>query len=576
MTKKLIQFVLCVIFLFPLCGMGATRYFPLRYEIMGIPDAKADKNAMTVLQNLRSGLTFPFTQHEIQKFYEKAPAAIQKALLPYGYFRSDVQGTLTKTDRFWVTSFHVTPGPELPITSLQIDIQGAGSNDPAFLTWKKNVPLQIGKPLKTETYENVKATLSNLAIQRGYFDAKLIKSQIQINLAHYHAHVIIIVDTGKRYRIGETTFSQSPFHEKFLRRFIKYEQGQYYNAEKLEKTQDGLVASNYFSQVTVKPVIKEAVNDAVPIQIELIPRKAKAYTFGAGYGTDTGVRGTIGVTLRNIGHNGHRFHVLLRGSQYDSSLTAKYLIPGFDPARDLFTIGAGIGNIQQSTGNAHNAKFGLTYTLSRGHWKHSLTLAYLTERYNLSNLPNTSTTLVYPTLDSQYLRMDRKTNPNNGIRFDTQFTGASAQVLSQTDFFQATTQLATLYTISATHTRLLFHTNLGHTNIPNLNELPLSLQLFAGGAKNMRGYGYNSIGPGRNMVVASTELQQRIFGSWYLAGFIDAGVVGNQNLFQHINVGTGPGIAWITTIGTIELTAAEAFTQSNKPWTLQFTMGTFL
>ena len=92
----------------------------------------------------------------------------------------------------------------------------------------------------------------------------------------------------------------------------------------------------------------------------------------------------------------------------------------------------------------------------------------------------------------------------------------------------------------------------------------------------MRGYGYNSIGPGRNLVVASAEIQQRIYGSFYLTGFVDSGVVGNQNIFHHINVGTGPGFAWISSIGTIELTIANAFTQANTPWSLQFTMGTAL
>lgn len=343
-----------------------------------------------------------------------------------------------------------------------------------------------------------------------------------------------------------------------------------------ENTQEGLLSSNFFNQVTVKPLTSEASNHVVPIDIQLIPRKSKEYTFGIGYGTDTGVRGTAGVTLRNIGHNGHRFRTLLRASENNSSLTAKYLIPGFDPARDLFTLSAGIGNIDQPTGTAHNATFGGTYTLSRGHWRHSFTLAYLTERYNINTLPNTSTMLVYPTLNSQYLNTDRKKNPNSGVRIDTQLTGASKDVLSQTDFFQVTTALSTLYTFSKTHTRFLFRTNLGHTSIPNLTELPLSLQLFAGGTENLRGYDYNGIGPGRNVVVGSTEIQQRVYGSWYLAGFIDAGVVGNQQIFHHINAGAGPGIAWLTTIGTIELTVANAFTQPNKPWMIQFTMGTFL
>ena len=157
-----------------------------------------------------------------------------------------------------------------------------------------------------------------------------------------------------------------------------------------------------------------------------------------------------------------------------------------------------------------------------------------------------------------------------------QLAGATKNAFSQTNFFQATMQLSTLYTFLPTHTRFLFRTRVGHTNITNLMRLPLSLQLFAGGSHSMRGYGYNSIGPGRNLVVAGTELQQRVYGDLYLAGFADAGVVGNTNIFQHINVGVGPGIAWVGTIGTIELTVAQAVTQSNKPWSIQFAMGTFL
>jgi translocation and assembly module TamA len=589
MNKKLIPFALCALVLFPFCAMAtqthasasttkttAAPYSPLRFQILGITDPHADKNATIAIQNLRNSLVFPFTEQEIKHFYKKAPKVIQQALMPYGYFKSQVQGTLNKKDRFWIASFQVNPGPTLPVSSIQIKIQGPGSTDPEFIKWQHHLPLHPGSPLNTLVYENIKTRLRNLATRRGYFDFQLQKSQIQIDLAHYAAHIIIICSTGSRYRYGETIFSKTLLHEKFLRRFIQYHQGDYYDAYQLEKTQDGFIASNFFSQVIIKPDLKKASHQVVPISVNLITRKAKEYTLGAGYGSDTGVRGTLGIILRNIGHNGHRFHTLIRASENNSSLVAKYLIPGFDPARDLFSIGAGIGTIEQATGNARNAKFGITYTVSRSRWKHSLTLAYLTERYNLKNLPNTSTMLVFPTWESEYLKLDRKKNPNNGIRFNTQLTGASKDVLSQTNFFQATAKLATLNTISSTHTRFLSRTSVGHTNINNLTELPLSLQLFAGGSHSMRGFGYNSVGPGRNLAVVSTELQQRLYGNLYLAAFVDAGVVANQNLFQHINADAGPGIVWITSIGAIQLTAAEAFTQSNKPWTLQFAMGTFL
>ncbi|OGT33772.1 MAG: hypothetical protein A3C44_05075 [Gammaproteobacteria bacterium RIFCSPHIGHO2_02_FULL_39_13] len=552
------------------------RYQPLQFQVIGIKNAVILKNVTLALDNLRNRYPFPITQDHLQHFYSRAPRVIQQAIQPYGYFRSTITSTLTPSSVAHIAKFTVVLGPPLLITHMHIEIQGAGKYDRKLIALQKKLPLRVGGPLQTEQYELIKSELYNLATERGYFDAKMIKSQIQINLIRYHTNIIIIFNTGNRYRFGATHFSESPFHEKFLKRFLQYQEGHYYNAKELEKTKAGLIQSDYFNQVIIKPETKKAVNNVVPIDVDLITRRAKQYTLGLGYGTDTGVRGTVGVTLRHIGTQGHRFHTLLRASQNNSSLTAKYIIPGADPARDLFSIAGGLGNMQQSTGNGRNVKFGFAYSLSRGQWKNSLSLTYLNERYNFSNTPNISTELVYPRLDTKYFSADHPRHPTQGISVETQLSGASKAILSQTSFFQATLHLNTLYTIRKTNTRWLFHTELGHTNIATLFNLPLSLQFFAGGSHSMRGYGYNSIGPGRNMVVSGTEIQQRVIGDWYLAGFIDAGVVGNQNIFQHINAGAGPGVAWITTIGTLELTVGNAFTQSNHPWTYQFTMGTVL
>ncbi len=577
MIKRFVH-ILCLITVcmtFAINAYAAVHlYSPLKYQVTGIDDDVVKKNVILTLLNLRSGLHVPIKPEEIHRFMKKAPGDIKNAVTPYGYFKSHVQSSLIKTSRGWLATFAVTLGPALPITAIDIDIQGEGKNNPAFQHFLNHLPFQRNHALQTEQYETAKINLYDIATQLGYFDAKMIKSQIRINLKKYYAHIIIIFNTGKRYRFGPTIFSKTPFDEKFLHRFLQYKQGQYYDAKKIEATQEGFVAGNYFNQVIIKPEPRQAIDGYIPIHVALIPRKARAYTLGLGYGTDTGVRGTLGFSIRRIGNKGHRFHTLLRASQHDSSLTAKYIIPGFNPATDQFSIAAGASNMKQSTGNAHNAKFGIGYTMTKGHWRNSLLLAYLTERYNIVNLPFTSTQLVYPTLETKYTNTDSKTKPRKGIVIETELTGADKNVLSQTNFFQAVAHINTLYTISKTHTRLLFRSDIGHTSINNLIRLPLSLQLFAGGSRSVRGYGYNSIGPGRNLVVASTEVQQKIKGAFYLAAFVDAGVVGNQNIFHHINVGTGPGIVWVTPIGAMELTIADAFTQSNDPWSVQFTMGT--
>ena len=225
------------------------------------------------------------------------------------------------------------------------------------------------------------------------------------------------------------------------------------------------------------------------------------------------------------------------------------------------------------TGNAQNAKFGFAYARASGRWNNTISLAYLNEEYNITTLPHTETELVYPMLSTTYRNVDHNDNPTRGISLAMQLTGAAKAILSETNFTQITTSFRSLYTIEKTKTRFLFRNQLGRTDIANIVNLPLSLQLFAGGTQSVRGYSYNSLGPGRNLATASVEIQQRVYGDFYAAAFVDAGVVGNQNLFQHINVGVGPAIVWVSSIGALELGIANAITQSNTPWTIEFSMG---
>ena len=565
--------------MFSLSSFAASNrhhHIPFRFEVHGVSDDTIQKNITDTLKNYRNHFHFPIQPKERQHFLLKAPKYIAKAIAPYGYFNSHIQSALIKTSKAWVAEFNVSLGPPLRITTMQIEITGQGKDDPEFIKWKKRLPLHIGQRLQTKTYEDVKTKLDDIAISRGYFQAKMIKTQIQINLTRYESNIIIIYDTGPRFRFGKTTFSKSPFYDKFLQKFLTYHEGEYYSAEKLETTQAGLLRGNYFEQVRIFPEIKKAANGTVPIKVNLILLKAKTFILGLGYGTDTSIRGTAGATLRYIGHSGERFQALGRASPQNSSFIAKYMIPGFNPANDLLTIGAGASYINQVTGNANNGQFGVTYITTRGEWKTSLSLSYLNETYNLSNLPITQTQLVYPTIGIKYLHTNNPLNPKRGISFKIQFAGADQSLLSETSFTQFTAHLRTLYTIEETHTRVLVRADAGRTDIANLNNLPLSLQLFAGGAQSVRGYAYDAIGPGRNLAVASYEMQQRIIGGFYVAGFVDAGNVVDGDVFQNMHVGAGPGVAWISSIGTMELTTACAVLQSNHPWTIQFIMGTAL
>jgi len=552
---------------------------PVDFSTAGISgDVKTNVDA--ALTNLSDEIQIPIMAGQLKHVYRKAPNAIRKAMQPFGYFKTHIQSTLKNVGGKWHMDFVIQPGPQIEVTHVHIKITGAGQDDHAFARLLKHMPLEAGKPFLLSHFNTARQRLFVLASKRGYFKNKMKKSKIVVNLLNYTVQIYIVFNTGPRYRFGDTTFSKAPFKPSFLNRFLSYHAGQYYNEGKLEETQSYFNNSNYFEQVVVTPHPKKATHGEVPIHIQLLPKKAWQYTFGAGFGTDTGPRGMIGITGRRLNDSGHRMNALIQGSQKNSQATINYQIPGPNPATDIFTMSAGVGNQNQVTGNSNSAKAAMSYATSGKHWQQIYSLIYLNERYNITsstlNIPYISTTLLFPEVQVNYLKTNHPVSPSSGFRLNTLLAGTfghPSSDISKTSFNQVRISFKTLSTLRATHTRFLFRGSLGRTDIPQISELPLSLQLFAGGANSIRGYSFNSIGPGRNKYTASAEIQQRVIGDFYLAAFMDVGNVGNNDVFKHMNIGVGPGIVWLSPLGAFELTLGNAISQPNKPWMIQFSMG---
>ncbi len=576
MKYKTFLAITCCLFCIVLTTFAARPRRSLQFQINGV-NKEIQTNINRNLSNAKNELKQPLTQAKINRLYNQSPKLIKQAIAPFGYLHPRINKTLTRTKRGWLVQYHITKGIPIRVSQIKVIIHGPGKNQKLIKTLQSNLPIKAGDILQTEKYEDIKTSLFSTATHLGYFKATMPKNVIFINVKTHKSKIIIEFNTGKRFRFGKTIFSKTSFHQNFLRRYLTYKKGEFYHADKLEQTQRDLIDSNHFAQVLVTPDPQHIKNGQVPIHIVLTARKAKLYTLGIGYGTDTLFRATLGVTLRQVGNWGQRFKVLMRASENNSSIIANYLIPGSNPAKDLFTISGGFTNIDLAgDSSGKSSSFSVNYNRKSGRWNNGLSLTYLNERYSIKGIPNINTQLVYPTLQTHYLYADHKMNPTRGFNFYMQLSGSKHAILSHTDFSQISTEIKTLYTIKQTHTRLLFRNKLGFTNIKNLNELPLSLQLLAGGAKSVRGFSYNFLGPGRNLIIGSVEIQQRVYDNWYIAAFVDAALVGSKDTFDKVHMGVGPGLVWLTPVGAIELTLANAVTENKKPWMVQFTMGSVL
>lgn len=574
--------ILCILFFVSIVSYAKeatpVKTKPIHITIQGL---KGDplKNVQQKLNEDENGLNDDYTARSMNRFYRQLRENINTAIQPYGYFRARISTNMSYRDNQWQILINIDPGQQLLFTRVDLQITGEGANDPIFQQLYQKFPVKAGTPLNSDQYNRAREDLFDIAANRGYFDNKMLQSQLIINLNNYTSTVILHFYTGPRYFFGATTFNKTPFDDSFLKRFLNYKDGEPYSARQLDTSRQGFANSAYFEQVIATPQTKNMTDRRIPVNFTLIPQAKKQYTFGAGYGTDTGPRALAAVTYNWINAYGHRFDALIRASQIDNQVSANYYIPGNHPAQDQYIITAGAAQESFDTGNSKSLTFGGSYQTLIDGWQMTSSLTYLNENSQYPQLPGSPTVnadLVYPNFMIDKRVANDQLNPSKGYYVLLNLAGASSDVLSKISFEQAQLTLKFLYTFFD-RLRIVLRGTGGITDISQIQNLPLTLQFYAGGADSIRGYIFNQFGPGRYLFTSTAELQERIHGNWYAVGFIDSGNATNSFQWNNLNVGVGPGIAWASPVGMLELTVAQAITSRPKqPWLIQFSMGAVL
>ena len=526
----------------------------------------------------------------LQVLHARAAQEIRAALQPRGYYRAQVTSELTRNETGYVARYRVDLGPPLRIGVLDLQVTGDGVADPAIAALIKDFPLRQGDVLDQERYEAAKARLTRLGADRGYFDATLTRHEVQVDLAAYTASVTLHYRTGARYRFGAVQFEPgSGLDPQLLARYVPFAPGEPFDNQQLIELRRGLVNSDYFQQIEITPRRDFATDREVPIVVKLVPRPPNKYTFGLGYGTDTGLRGKVGWERRQINEAGHRFSTELNASQVRNDLTASYLIPVRDPRTDQlsFNVGAIDEHPETSDSRRYTAGTALTHaggqwSLTEGRiagWRSTYGLNYEHETWETGN-ESGSTTMLQPNASWLYLETDNRLITTRGWRAQLDVRGSNEALASDVTFAQARAQAKVIEPLGA-RGRIVARLDVGTTWIEDFSTLPSSLRFYAGGDQSVRGYAYNSLGPkdeggnvigGPRLLVGSVEYEHRIFGKWSLATFFDSGNAVDSFDGPYFN-GAGVGVHWRSPIGLIRLDVAWALTLEDRPWRVHFVIG---
>lgn len=498
-----------------------------------------------------------------------------KAIQPFGYFSPKIRYHTSKKHGVATIKMHIQLGQITRIHQVNILIEGEGSNEPEFNQLEQHTKLKAGEPLLIQHYNALINSLFNRSAQLGYFNATITKKLITIHPNRHQARVVIHFNTGRRSHFGQTHFNQSPLKTSFLQQYLRYKPNDPYELAKIQSLQQALSKTGYFQKVSVTPLNPTPGSLEVPINIQLQMARSRIYRAGIGYGTDTGPRFTVGAAYKRLNSHGHQLNLALRTSQFSNGALAEYKIPAQHPDTSFYTIAAGYDQENIATGNSQSQKIEGGYTTLLWGWRQKLKLSLLQERYNLTDTPTINSNMLVPSIEWARRRANNNIRPSQGYRVMVRLSGASRAIASRSSFAQAYMDSRLLLSAFNNNSRLFFRGQLGYTLIDDITQLPLSLQLLAGGSQSIRGYDFNSIGPGKIKIVGSIEIQQRFYKDFFAIGFIDRGTVENK-LNGHYYEGIGPGIMWLSPIGGIEVSIAKRTSEPGRRWQLQFSMGTAL
>jgi translocation and assembly module TamA len=581
MMRKTLTGLLCI------CMLGALpvqAQVDVSVVISGV-DQQLEDNVRLFLSIEQQKNSDLLTQGRLQRLNKNAPREISKALQPFGYYKPEIDAKLDKrAGGGWQASYHIDPGPRIPVGVFDFKIEGEVSNDPAFIELVKGFKLRSGAAFRHVEYERIKSELARLASERGYVTAKFTRHQVEVDLDSYKANVHLHFEGGARYYFGKVTFSQKVLGDDLLRRYLTFKQGDPFHLDRLLELQQGLNDSDYFSVVEVSSGKPDAENLQVPVDVQLTARKRHRLSLGLGYGTDTGARAKFGWQIPRYNERGHHIDTQASISELGYSLSTQYTVPIYNPRTDQLVYSAGQVNEKTDSSESTLKTIGVSINRKKGLWRTNMSLNYQQEDFNVANVDD-QTRLFIPGMNwSRVWGRDfwdsHMINFFDGVRLDLGIRMSTTEILSDLNFSQYNGSIKSINRLAAAH-RIITRGRLGYTNTEDFDRLPASIRFFAGGAQSVRGYSYQSLGPvdangevtgGQYLIEGSIEYEYSINPRWGVSVFMDAGNAVN-NLDDELEKGAGFGLRWNSPIGPVRFDFASAISRDGNPWRLHINIG---
>jgi translocation and assembly module TamA len=468
-------------------------------EISGIDDDQLRTNVLAYLSFERYKQRTDISTDTAERLHNRVEREVQAALKPFGYYEPRVNSEVKDLGHGdWRVTLDIDPGMPVLIDKIDVRVQGPGARDPLFERIASNPPLHSGDRLSHAAYEGIKSDLQRTAATFGYLDAKLTRNELVVDPKNHKANVTLEMQTGDRYRFGATTIEQTSVNDALVRRYLRYKENEPFDLTQVLRTQFALDDAQYFTNLEVLPAEADRQTHVVPVTIHADKSRRNRYSFGAGYATDTGVRGTLTWENRRLNTRGHRFNVQIEASQIERyRLQSRYIIPIGDPAVENLTFQSTIEQLQLADVTTRTESIGPSITKVADNWQY-VWFANAMKTTGESAAGTTTDRLLVPGIDIASVPKGYLGEPIFQHPFFAELRGSDAVIGSDANFIQLKVQAERVFPMGQKW-HLLLRDEIGASLVSRFSQLPTVMRFFAGGDNSVRGFAYNELSPSQDV-----------------------------------------------------------------------------
>lgn len=214
-----------------------------------------------------------------------------------GYRDARVDTVIARTDGRARVRFTIEEGPPTRVASLAI--RGLdGTLDSAAV--RRDFPLRVGEPFDLTALDRGKQEIIRLLRDRGHFDAAVLDEYF-LPADGRTAEVGLDVRPGPRARIGAIRVAgDEPVGERIVRRRLAFSEGEFYRGSRIQQSQRDLFRLEAIRFANIEILSRPEVDTIVDVRVDVTPADRRAVRAGGGVTTTDCVRTETEFTHRNF------------------------------------------------------------------------------------------------------------------------------------------------------------------------------------------------------------------------------------------------------------------------------------